>query len=79
MRPAVTSSEVAFSSICQVSLTRKCLLLYINLQYLEDNKDKVYVDIDDMVTELQRKYRDYAKRKRPAFKGMVEKGNHFEM
>lgn len=42
-------------------------------QYLEDNRDKVYVDIDEMVTELQRKYRDYSKRKRNIFKGLVEK------
>lgn len=42
-------------------------------QYLEDNKDKVYIDIEEMVTELQRKYRDYGKRKRSVFKGLVEK------
>ncbi|XP_034254732.1 nuclear valosin-containing protein-like [Thrips palmi] len=42
-------------------------------QYLEENKDKVYVDIDDMVTALQRKYREYGKKKRMAFKSIVEK------
>ncbi|XP_067015689.2 nuclear valosin-containing protein-like [Anabrus simplex] len=42
-------------------------------QYLEDHKTDIYVDIDDMVNELQRKYRDYAKRKRVAFKTVVEK------
>lgn len=47
---------------------------FLCLQYLEDNRDKVYVDIDEMVTELQRKYRDYNKKKRSAFKGLVEKG-----
>ncbi|KAK7867251.1 hypothetical protein R5R35_000240 [Gryllus longicercus] len=42
-------------------------------QYLEDHKDTVHVDMDAMVDELQRKYKDYARRKRNAFKQSVDK------
>lgn len=42
-------------------------------QYLEENKDKVYVDIDDMVSALRRKYAEYGKKKRMTFKCIVEK------
>ncbi|KAK6627439.1 hypothetical protein RUM44_009916 [Polyplax serrata] len=42
-------------------------------EYLSDNKDKVYIDINDMVGELQARYPDYARRKRNAFKPLVER------
>lgn len=49
-------------------------LLFL-FQYLSDNKDKVYVDINEMVSELQSQYTDYARRKRNAFKPLVERGS----
>lgn len=39
----------------------------------------MYVDINDMVSELQCRYKDYARRKRSAFKKVVEKGNLFNV
>ncbi|XP_071446067.1 nuclear valosin-containing protein-like [Hetaerina americana] len=42
-------------------------------QYMEDNKNKVYIDIDVMAKELQDKYVDYRKKKRDAFRSCVEK------
>lgn len=42
-------------------------------QYLEDNKKQVYIDIDRMVADLQKRYREYSKKKRSAFKASVEK------
>ncbi|KAG8226501.1 hypothetical protein J437_LFUL007383 [Ladona fulva] len=42
-------------------------------QYMEDNKNKVYIDIDVMAKELQDKYVDYRKKKRDAFRNCVEK------
>lgn len=42
-------------------------------QYLESNVDKTYVDINVMADELQKTYREYAKRKRSAFRQSVKK------
>lgn len=42
-------------------------------KYLESNIDKTYVDINQMADELQKKYREYAKRKRSAFRASVKK------
>lgn len=47
--------------------------VYLKLQYLENNIDKTYVDINQMADELQKKYREYAKRKRSAFRASVKK------
>lgn len=40
---------------------------------MENNIDKTYVDINQMADELQKKYREYAKRKRSAFRASVKK------
>ncbi|KAF7270628.1 hypothetical protein GWI33_016424 [Rhynchophorus ferrugineus] len=42
-------------------------------KYLENNIDKTYVDINQMADELQKKYREYGKRKRSAFRASVKK------
>ncbi|XP_050299464.1 nuclear valosin-containing protein-like [Anthonomus grandis grandis] len=42
-------------------------------KYLESNVHKNYVDIHQMADELQKQYRDYAKRKRSAFRASVKK------
>ncbi|XP_019877000.2 nuclear valosin-containing protein-like isoform X2 [Aethina tumida] len=42
-------------------------------KYLESNLDKNYVDINAMADELQSQYREYAKRKRSAFRAAVKK------
>uniref|UniRef100_A0AAR5PZY9 AAA+ ATPase domain-containing protein n=2 Tax=Dendroctonus ponderosae TaxID=77166 RepID=A0AAR5PZY9_DENPD len=42
-------------------------------KYLENNIEKTYVDINQMADELQKKYREYAKRKRSAFRASVKK------
>lgn len=44
-------------------------------QYLEAS-DKTYVDINVMADDLQKKYREYANRKRNAFRGAVKKAYH---
>lgn len=41
--------------------------------YLEDIKDKMLVDVDDMVDDLMKMYKDYARKKRGPFKAIVEK------
>lgn len=46
---------------------------YDSLQYLESNVDKTYVDINVMADDLQNSYREYAKRKRSAFRASVKK------
>lgn len=40
---------------------------------MEANGDKVYVDINVMSDDLQRQHREYAKRKKSAFRSMVKK------
>ncbi|XP_056630049.1 nuclear valosin-containing protein-like isoform X3 [Diorhabda sublineata] len=42
-------------------------------KYLERNTDKTYVDINEIADELQSQYREYAKRKRSAFRASVKK------
>ncbi|CAG9770982.1 unnamed protein product [Ceutorhynchus assimilis] len=42
-------------------------------KYLESNVDQTYVDINHMSDQLQKKYREYAKRKRSAFRASVKK------
>ncbi|KAF5303990.1 hypothetical protein FQA39_LY01775 [Lamprigera yunnana] len=42
-------------------------------KYLESNVDKAYVDIDVMADELQKMYKDYARRKRVPFRSCVKK------
>lgn len=59
-----------------VSRMRNDIFPFILFQYLSDNKDKVYIDINDMVGELQARYPDYARRKRNAFKPLVERGRN---
>nr|XP_022916416.1 uncharacterized AAA domain-containing protein C16E9.10c-like isoform X1 [Onthophagus taurus] len=41
-------------------------------KYLESHVDKVYITIDDMADELQRTYKEYAKRKREGFRASVK-------
>lgn len=42
-------------------------------QYLYENEDKVYIDVNDMADYLQRKYRDYRGKKRGPFRSMVRR------
>ncbi|CAH1968223.1 unnamed protein product [Acanthoscelides obtectus] len=42
-------------------------------KYLENNKSKGFINVNDMADELQRTYRDYANRKRSAFRASVNK------
>lgn len=42
-------------------------------QYLDEHNDTSYIDIETMADSLQKKYREYGKRKRSAFRGLVEK------
>ncbi|XP_075229913.1 nuclear valosin-containing protein-like smid [Lycorma delicatula] len=41
--------------------------------YLEENKDKIHVDVDEMVDDLRKLYREYGRKKRGPFKSVVEK------
>ena len=41
---------------------------------MNEHKESRYLDIDEMVDELQNKYREYSRRKRIAFKSCVLKG-----
>nr|CAI5846862.1 unnamed protein product [Callosobruchus analis] len=41
--------------------------------YLENNKSKDFINVNDMADELQRTYREYANRKRSAFRASVNK------
>lgn len=41
---------------------------YLLFQYLFENEDKVYIDVNDMTDSLQRKYRDYKSKKRNTFR-----------
>lgn len=40
---------------------------------MEENVDKTYVDIAEMANSLQTKYKEYSKRKRSAFRGLVKR------
>lgn len=42
-------------------------------KYLERNTDKTYVDINEIADELQTQYKEYARRKRNAFRASVKK------
>ncbi|VEN35679.1 unnamed protein product [Callosobruchus maculatus] len=42
-------------------------------KYLENNKSKDFINVNDMADELQRTYREYANRKRSAFRASVNK------
>ncbi|XP_060534583.1 nuclear valosin-containing protein-like [Cylas formicarius] len=42
-------------------------------KYLESNIDKTYVDINQMADDLQRRYKEYARRKRSVFRASVKK------
>ncbi|XP_049827449.1 nuclear valosin-containing protein-like isoform X1 [Schistocerca gregaria] len=42
-------------------------------QYLDEHNDTSYIDIETMADALQKRYREYGKRKRSAFRGLVEK------
>ncbi|XP_066155268.1 nuclear valosin-containing protein-like [Euwallacea fornicatus] len=42
-------------------------------KYLENNIEKTYVDIEQMADELQKKYKEYAKRKLSPFRASVKK------
>ena len=41
---------------------------------MNEHKNIRYLDIDEMVDELQSKYKEYSRRKRNAFKACVQKG-----
>lgn len=43
------------------------------LQYMHENENKVYIDVNEMADALQRRYRDYRNKKRAAFRGMVRR------
>lgn len=40
---------------------------------MEANVDKTYVDIGEMADYLQNRYKEYTKRKRSAFRGLVKR------
>ena len=46
------------------------LHLYVP-QYMHDNENKVYIDVNDMADALQKRYRDYRGKKRGPFRSMV--------
>jgi len=48
------------------------LRLYIS-QYMHENENKVYIDVNEMADALQRRYRDYRGKKRGPFRAMVRK------
>lgn len=47
--------------------------MYDVLQYMRENENKVYIDVNEMADTLQRRYRDYRAKKRGAFRAMVRK------
>lgn len=47
---------------------------YECFQYLEANVHKTYVDIEEMTNSLMNRYPDYSRRKRNAFRLLVETG-----
>lgn len=42
-------------------------------QFLLDNEDKTYIDVNDIADFLQKRYRDYRTKKRSAFRALVRK------
>jgi hypothetical protein len=52
-------------------------LQYINSLQDKNNAGEHYIDVEEIVDELQRKYREYRKKKRAPFKASVQKGINF--
>lgn len=47
--------------------------IILQLQYLYENEDKVYIDVNSMADELRKKYREYRDQKRELFRHRVRK------
>lgn len=54
-----------------IPLTYRYFILF---QYLEEHENKEHIDVDEMVDDLQKAYKDYSRKKRGPFKSVVEKG-----
>ncbi|XP_066599971.1 nuclear valosin-containing protein-like [Prorops nasuta] len=52
---------------------RDPLLISRLKEYMHDNVNKVYLDVDKIADELQRKYREYRGKKRGSFRAMVRR------
>lgn len=67
------SQEKAVNSVVKMPYMSDPSIIPRVQKYLENNIDKTYVDINQMADELQKKYREYGKRKRSAFRASVKK------
>lgn len=47
------------------------MLIQLNLQYLDENVHKTYVDVDEMTQSLMTRYIDYSRRKQNPFRASV--------
>lgn len=75
MRSKVVHSKPLYNTIIQKEFDFYNILIYVLhiSQYMHENENKVYIDVNEMADALQKRYRDYRGKKRGTFRAMVRK------